>query len=165
MKWPFLGSFVCFGLLNMFQSCWHFYQRQSSWIKKMWLENILKVSILAPMGCTQSKIKVKIKGKFLGPIYTQKTKNSKIFPKTKFLALSNNINTKSQKNHRILVKLSKKNWGRGQNGYKLPPWDQPNRNSQPIASPFFHSLSIPSFSVCLYTILNFTWKIPLFLGV
>ena len=75
MKWPFLGSFVCFGLLNMFQSCWHFYQRQSSWIKKMWLENILKVSILAPMGCTQSKIKVKIKGKFLGSIYTQKTKN------------------------------------------------------------------------------------------
>ena len=46
---------------------------------------------------------------------SKKNFGAKIFRKTKSLGLSNNINNKSQKNHRILAKLMKKkkieNWG------------------------------------------------------
>ena len=51
--------------------------------------------------------------------------NTQIYPKATSLGLSNNINTKSQKNHRILVKLLKNNFW-VQNGHKLPPSAKPD---------------------------------------
>ena len=47
----------------------------------------------------------------------KKLLQTKIYTKTASLGIPNNVSPRSQKNHRILVELSKKNWGvRGEEG-------------------------------------------------
>ena len=72
-------------------------------------------------------------GPFWGPIYCWKTKNiTKNQKKPASLGISNDLSFRSQNNHRILVKLSKKNeffWSKLGLNCPLEPNQQVNRNS------------------------------------
>ena len=68
------------------------------------------------------KLKINFRGQFIYPCTPGKPKmlvKTKISPETKFSGLSNNINSKSQKNPRILVKLiqNKKKCDREEGGW------------------------------------------------
>ena len=60
---------------------------------------------------------------------------TKIFAKSTYLEISNNVNSRSQKNHRILVKLNKKIFWGPQIRSKLPPGVTPKGDQK-----FSHSL-------------------------
>ena len=133
----------------------------------------------------QPKLNLRVKSKvnFWGQFTSRKPEilvKNKNPPKTKSLGLSNSINTKFQKNHRIVVKLisplpppqkKKKMVGVGERGQKMGincPL-RPGQNSHiaysiHIFPQFVHTkFQFLSLSVCF--ILNFTWKIPSAFGV
>ena len=106
----------------------------------------------------------------LKPNYRWKTKNllkTKISANTASLGISNKVSARSQKNHSILVKLSKKKEKLGtQIGSKLLPGDCAKVSSE-ILTQLIIVLSIytfwmPSFSFWIFAVLNFTQRKQVF---
>ena len=107
-------------------------------------------------------------GPFWDPGYCWKTKNLlefKISANTTSLGISNNVNARSQNNHRILVKLSKKKLGT-QIGSNLPPWGCAKALSEILTyviAPSIYTFWMTHFSCWIFAVLNFTMKKQLFL--
>ena len=104
---------------NIVQSCWNFDQRLSPRRQKLF-EKPFKILHFGSNG-TRPTFMVLVH--FGAQFITGKPKillKTKISAKTTSWGISNSISPRSQKNHRILVKLSQKNFWGTQNGFKLP---------------------------------------------
>ena len=104
---PFFG-FWALTPPNIVRSCWNFEQRKFFNKTKTVFEKSFKILNFGPNG-THSKFTVLVH--FGAQFSTRKPKillKTKISAKTTPLGISNNVSPRSQKNHRILVKLSKK---------------------------------------------------------
>ena len=146
---PWNGSFV--------GSWWNFDQRQSK--KTLWklLQNFqiwLKWNAKKIYGFCPFWYPIYFC--ILGPKHISKTK---ISAKTTSLGKSNK--SRSQKNDKVLIKLSKKKLG-VQIGSKLPPWSWAKESSEIltyyIIGTSIYTFWMPRYGYWVFAILNFTQK-------
>ena len=120
MKWPLFGFFWVLTSSNIVRSCWNFDQSLSP-IRKTVLQKSFKILHFGSNG-TRPRFMVLV---HFGAQFTAGQPKilikAKISAKTTSLGISNSVSPRSQKNHSILVKLSKKHFWT-QNGSKLPHW-------------------------------------------
>ena len=120
-----LWFFLALTTPRIVSSCWNCDQKYSPSRQLQFLKNPSKVWVFAYMEGTQSLQYWSIRG----PIYHGKKKillKIKISAKIVSLVISNKVSPRPQKNHRILVKLSKKTIL----GLKLPIWGCTKGSSQ-----------------------------------
>ena len=106
IKWPLFGLFWALTPSNIVLSCWKFNHRYSPIRKTQCLKNPSKFWIWLKWNAAE----VYSFGPFWGPIYFRKSKNiakNQDFCKKSILG-NNYVSPRSQKNHRILEKLSLK---------------------------------------------------------
>ena len=123
MKWPlFRGRGWAWALTppNIVRSCWNFEQRYPSNKTNTLLGKSFKILNFGSNG-THPKFTVLV---HFGTQFTigkpKQFLKTKISAKTSSLWISINVSPRSQKHHRILIKLSKKTFW-AQIGSKLPP--------------------------------------------